>query len=61
MNEIRTSADLPSGAREWYLRHLTVLVRAIVVKHGPMTVGAIHEMANHLIARHGVRDAHKFV
>ena len=61
MPTVQTSADLPPDAREWYKRHLANLVREIVRKHAPITVGAVHELANGLIVRHGVVDAWKFV
>jgi hypothetical protein len=48
-------------SREEYREHLARLITALVRKHGPMTVRAVHEMANQLIVQHGVRDAWQFV
>lgn len=48
-------------SKEDYKAHLSRLIVALVRKHGELTVGAVHEMANRLIITHGVRDAAKYV
>lgn len=40
-----------------YREHLKRLVVALVRKHGMLTIVAIHEMANQIIIRHGIREA----
>lgn len=44
-----------------YKSLLSELIVALVRKHGELTVGAVTELANGLIVRHGILDAKKFV
>lgn len=43
--------------REQYLHHLGLLILALVDVHGPLTVGAVQELANQEIVTRGIIGA----